>query len=309
MEPNLYITKLVEMATFVLVVEKGSFSAAAAQLGITPSAVSRQITRLERTLSTRLLERSTRKLRLSEAGVEAFKRCREMVLAARSVMDIGEASCDEAQGLIRMSLPKAFGRFVIHPHIPKFLHRYPKVNIQLMLSNRHIDLIDDQMDLMIRITDQPPLGLAGRPLMQVKHVIVASSQYLKTMGTPLHPLELSEHNCLYLGENTHDRRWKFQRGAESVTITIKGRYAANDADVQLDSVRQNLGIASLPLFTARDAIKEGTIVTVLPEWDFNTSYCGTAWILYAPTRYLAAKSRAFIDYISDCLKTESALKN
>ena len=309
MGTNSYISWLTEMATFVRVVETGSFSAAARQLGVTPSAVSRQVARLEQALATRLLERTTRKLRLSESGAEAFKRCQEMVLAARSVMDMSGTFSGEAEGLIRVSLPKAFGRFVVHPHMPEFLRRYPKVDVQLILNDRYTDLIDDHVDLAIRITDQPTPGLAGRPLMPVEHVICASVQYLEQKGTPLHPRDLAEHSCLYLGENANDRRWKFRKGPESVTVTVHGRYVANHTEVRLEGVLQHFGIGSLPLFTARKSIQQGLIVPVLPDWDFIASYYGTAWILYSPTRYLSPKLRAFIDYLADCLKAEPALKN
>lgn len=299
---------LTEMATFVRVVETGSFSAAAMQLGITPSAVSRQVGRLERALSTRLLERTTRKLRLSESGAEAFKRCQEMVFAARSVMAMGGTFNGEAEGLIRVSVPKAFGRFVVHPYIPEFLRQHPKVDVQLILNDRYVDLIDDNVDLVIRITDQPAPGLAGRPLMLVEHLICASPAYLNASGHPQHPRDLTKHSCLYLGENTNDRQWKFKKDAESVTVTVHGRYIANHTEVRLEGVLENFGIGSLPFFTARKAMQAGLITRVLPDWDFIASYYGTAWILYSPTRYLSPKLRAFIDYLAACLKTEPTLK-
>jgi DNA-binding transcriptional LysR family regulator len=147
------------MAIFVKVVETGSFSEAARQLGSSPSAVSRSISRLEKALATRLLQRTTRKLRLSDGGEEVFKRCQEMVNAARSVMEISGQFTDEPEGVVRLSVPKAVGRIVIHPHIPEFLRRYPKVDVELLLEDRQVDLIDDHVDLAIRITDRPPAGL------------------------------------------------------------------------------------------------------------------------------------------------------
>jgi len=307
MGTNNPLALLSEMATFVRVVETGSFSAAARQLDLTPSAVSRQVARLEQALSTRLLERTTRKLRLSESGTEAFKRCQEMVHAARSVMDMSGRFGGEAEGLVRVSVPKAVGRFVLHPHMPEFLHRYPKVDVQLILEDRYLDLIDDQVDLAIRITDQPPPGLAGRPLIPIEHLICATNDYLEQHGWPQHPHDLAEHSCIYLGENANDRRWKFRKGAETVTVTVHGRYIANHTEVRLEGVLQHLGIGSLPYFTARRALEAGDIVQVLPDWDFIASYYGTAWILYSPTRYLSPKLRVFIDYLVECLADEPRL--
>ncbi|MDP2147458.1 MAG: LysR family transcriptional regulator, partial [Pseudomonas sp.] len=178
MSINLPLPLLGEMAIFVKVVETGSFSEAARQLGASPSAVSRSISRLEQALATRLLQRTTRKLRLSEGGEEVFKRCQEMVSAARSVMEVSGQYTHEAEGLVRVSVPKAVGRFVVHPHMPEFLRRYPKVDVQLILEDRQVDLIDDNVDLSIRITDSPPPGLVGRQLLPIEHLLCATPQYL-----------------------------------------------------------------------------------------------------------------------------------
>ena len=184
MSTNQPLELLLEMTLFVKVVEAGSFSAAARQVGLSPSAVSRSVARLEKALATRLLQRTTRKLRLSVSGEETFKRCRDMVNAARSVMEISDQYTREAEGLIRVSVPKAVGRFLIHPHMPEFLRRHPKVDVQLILDDRYVDLIDDNLDLTLRITDQPPPGLIGRQLLTIEHMVCATPQYLAQHGTP-----------------------------------------------------------------------------------------------------------------------------
>ena len=144
---------LAAIASFIIVVESGSIVGAAKILGVSAAAVSQTINRLETHLGVRLLQRTTRKLRLSEGGEEVFKRCQEMVSAARSVMEISGQFTHEAEGLVRVSVPKAVGRFVVHPHMPEFLRRYPKVDVQLILEDRQVDMIDDNVDLSIRITD------------------------------------------------------------------------------------------------------------------------------------------------------------
>lgn len=218
MSINLPLPLLAEMAIFVKVVETGSFSEAARQLGASPSSVSRSISRLEKALATRLLQRTTRKLRLSEGGEEVFKRCQEMVNAARSVMEISGQYTHEAEGLVRVSVPKAVGRFVIHPHMPAFLQRYPKVDVQLILEDRPVDLIDDNLDLILRISESPPPGLVGRPLFPIEHLLCATPQYLAEHGTPQHPHDLQEHSCIYLGETPADARWKFRQAGKTVTV-------------------------------------------------------------------------------------------
>lgn len=285
------------MVVFARVVDAGSFSGAARQLGLTPSAVSRQVARLEGVLRVRLLERTTRKLRLTEAGSAAFTRCQALVAAAREVMALSDSQSATPRGLVRVSMPKAFGRQVVHPLMPAFLARYPEVDVQLIITDRTVDLFEESVDLAIRITDAPPPGLAGRPLTTIRHLVCASSQYLAAHGTPAHPRDLAQHSCLYLGEDERDRHWRFQRGAEEATVRVSGRYVANHSEVRLDGARQHLGIASLPEFTAREALAKADLVTVLDDWEHKTDYAGTAWLLYPPNRFLAAKLRVWIDFL------------
>ena len=305
---NLPLSLLAEMVVFVKVVEAGSFSEAARQLGTSPSAVSRSVARLEKALAIRLLQRTTRKLGLTDAGQEVFKRCNDMAGAAQAVMDLSGRFAREAEGLIRLSVPKAVGRYVIHPHMPEFLRRYPKVDVQLILEDRYVDLIDDNVDLSIRITEQPPPGLVGRQLFPIEHLLCATPQYLADHGVPQQPEDLREHSCIYLGETPADARWKFRQGSKTVTVGVRGRYAANHTGVRLDAVLQHIGIGSLPYFTARQALEEGRVVQVLPEWDFIASYHGGAWLLQTPTRYLPPKLRVFIDFLVERMAQDPTLE-
>ena len=304
---NLPQSLLAEMVMFVKVVEAGSFSEAARQLGTSPSAVSRSISRLEKALAIRLLQRTTRKLRLSDGGEEVFKRCREVAGAAQSVMDLSGRFTQDAEGLVRVSVPKAVGRYVIHPHMPEFLRRYPNVDVQVILEDRHVDLIDDNVDLSICITDQPPPGLVGRQLFPIEHLLCATPAYLAEHGVPERPEDLRDHSCIYLGETPADARWKFRQGARSVTVGVTGRYAANHTGVRLDAVLQHIGIGSLPYFTARQALEQGLIVQVLAQWSFIASYHGGAWLLHTPSRYLPPKLRVFIDFLVERLSREPTL--
>ncbi|WP_071870277.1 LysR family transcriptional regulator [Atopomonas hussainii] len=301
MSTNRLISLMSEMAIFAKVVETGSFSETARQLGVTPSAISRSVTRLEQALGARLLQRTTRKLRLSESGQEVYARCVDMVNAAQAAMLVSSQFTPEPQGLVRVSVPKAVGRFVIHPHISDFLAKYPKVDVQLQLNDRYVDLIDDQVDLVIRITDHPPPGLMGRRLINIDHMICATPQYLARNGEPLHPHDLKAHNCIFLGEEPSDARWKFHQDSNRVSVSVHGRYAVNHTGARLDAVLNHLGIGSLPYFTAKEALQQGLIVQVLPKWIFRTNYCGAAWVLYPPTRHLPAKLSAFINFMAERL--------
>jgi DNA-binding transcriptional LysR family regulator len=298
MSINQSLETLPDMAVFARVVEAGSFSAAARQLGLTPSAVSRQVARLETALRLRLLERTTRKLRLTDAGAAVHSRCQMLVAAAREVWALSDTHTAQPTGLVRMSMPKAVGRQLVHPLVLSFLAKYPQVDVQLVITDRTVDLFEEPIDLALRVTDSPPPGLAGRPLATLAHCICASPQYLAEQGAPQHPRDLEQHACIYLGEDERDRHWRFERGGEQATVAVRGRYVANHSEVRLEAALNHLGIASLPGFTARAALERGDLVPVLPDWQHKTAYAGTAWLLYPSHRFLPAKLRAWIDHLA-----------
>ncbi|WP_343595081.1 LysR family transcriptional regulator [Acinetobacter sp.] len=307
MSTNKTLSLLNEMAVFAKVVETGSFSEAARQFAATPSAISRSVSRLEKALGTRLLQRTTRKLRLSESGRDVYAHCLAMVNSAQAVMVTSGQYNNEPQGVIRVSVPKAVGRNVVHPYMAEFLKQYPKVDVQLQLDDRYVDLIESDIDIAIRITDQPPPGLMGRRLFPIDHLLCATPQYLKQQGNPEHPHDLKQHCCIVLGEEPSDSIWKFRQGTKAVSVTVKGRYAANHTGIRLDAALQHIGIASLPYFTAKAALEQGVLIQVLPDWFFKTNYSGEVWILYPPTRHLAPKISVFIDYLAKCLTKEPTL--
>ena len=296
-----------EMIVFVRVVETGSFSEAARQLGTTPSSTSRSIARLEKALSTRLLIRTTRKLRLSQSGEEIYQRCIDMVSAGRAVLEYSGNFSQTPEGTIRLSVPKAVGRFLVHPHLPEFLCRYPNVDVHMNLSDRYVDLVDGDIDLAIRITDAPPAGLKGRKLTRIDHLVGATPGYLAEHGMPTHPRDLSKHSCIGLSGAPSDARWRFRQNGKTVSVNVRGRYAANHTGARLDAVLQHLGVGSLPYFTARHALRKGLIVQVLSDWTFQNQYSGDAWLLYPATRHLQPKLKVFIDFLADRLGREATL--
>lgn len=286
-----------EMAVFARVVESGSFSEAARQLGATPSSISRNVSRLESALGTQLLQRTTRKLGLTDSGMEVLRHCQDVANAAHAVMEIGGHHAQEPTGLLRVSVPAAIGYSVVHPHVASFLDRNPKVDVQLILDDRQLDLVGNNIDLALRVTFSPPAGLIGRQLTSIEHMICASPAYLERSGTPRHPRDLASHSCISLGENPSDARWKFTNEGRGTTVEVRGRYTANHTVVRLDAVCNGLGIGSLPQFVARDQLALGRIVQLLPEWRFVTAFTGPLWMLYTPTRYVPTKLRAFIDHL------------
>ena len=315
-----HLPHLADMAVFARVVEAGSFSGAARVLGTTPSAVSKQVARLEGLLRVRLLERTTRKLRLTEAGHAAYGHCQALEAAARDVMQLADQHTHVPQGLVRMSAPKAYGRQRIHPLVAPFLAAHPQVDVQLVVTDRVVDLFAEDVDLAIHITDTPPPGLAGRPLEAVEHIVCASPAYLARRGTPQHPGELAAHDCIYLGEDPSDRRWRFTQrvvptkgkrndpagpkplqDGEQATVSVHGRYVVNHSEMRREAAIAGLGIASLPGFAAQAALASGALVRVLTAWRHDTAYSGTAWLLYPPNRFLPSRVRAWVDYLASAM--------
>ena len=299
MNPTELFALLPDMATFARVVDAGNFSVAARQLGTTPSTVSRQIKRLEEALGTRLLERSTRSIRVTDSGAQIYRYCRDMVGAASGAVDVAGQAVGEPRGKVSVSAPISFARNVIHPLIPAFLRNWPDVDVQLVFDDREIDPLRDDVDIVIRLTRSPPLGLAARQLGSAKWLLGASPAYLDAHGTPTEPRDLARHECLYLGETVDDNRWHFRRGTETQSLDVRGRYIANDAGARLDAALQDWGIASLPDFAAADALRRGELVQVLVDWEFEArAYMGPVWLLYPPNRFLPSKVRALIDYLA-----------
>ncbi|GAB7541811.1 LysR family transcriptional regulator [Cupriavidus sp. 8B] len=299
MNPTELFDLLPDMAVFARVVDAGNFSVAARQLGSTPSTVSRQIKRLEQALATRLLERSTRKVRVTESGAQVYRYCRDMVSAASGAIDAAGHLAGRPQGRVSVSAPTAFAKTVIHPLVPGFLRAYPEVDLQLLFTDHEVDPLDDDLDLVIRLTGHPPPGLAGRRLGAVRWLLCASPAYLRARGTPGHPRDLAQHDCLYLGETTDDNRWRFQRDAQTQTVEVRGRYIANHAGARREAAQQDFGIANLPEFTAADALHSGELVQVLADWELQVrAYVGSVWLLYPPNRFLPPKVRALIDYLA-----------
>ena len=297
MNPTELFALLPDMATFARVVETGNFSLAARQLGSTPSTVSRQIKRLEEALGARLVERSTRQVRVTDAGADVYRYCRDMLGSAAGAVDAAGQS-GRPQGRVSVSAPTAYAKTVIHPLIPDFLREYGDVDVQLNFTDRDVDPLRDRVDLVIRVTRTPSPGLAGRRLGSVRWLLAASPAYLAARGTPRAPRDLAQHDCLPLGESADDPRWRLRRGARTQTVEVSGRYLANHAGARLEAALGNWGIASLPDFAAADALRRGELVEVLADWTFEPrAYLGPVWLLYPPNRFMPPKLRALIDYL------------
>ncbi|QAX87608.1 transcriptional regulator [Pseudomonas sp. DTU12.3] len=290
-----HIDMLPCMAAFAVVVETGSFIDASTKLGVSASAVSRQISKLEEALSMRLLERSTRQLKVNEDGVKIYSHCRALLHSSSRVFELKEELV-RPQGLIRISAPKMMNN-ICNQLMPEFLKKYPDINVQFIFDNSELNLISNEIDLSIRITDSPPLGLIGRKLFKVGYTLCASPDYIAERGIPLHPAELAEHSCIVMADNLEGEKWEFVNGGDRVQISVRGRYCSNDSEAVLEATMSDLGIACVPSAIAEQALRDKRLYSVLPNWRYSGASQGMAWLLYQPNRHGSQKLKVMVDYL------------
>lgn len=296
MRTNELLPLLSDLVALVTVTEAGSFSAAARVQGTTPSAVSRQIARLEAALGLTVLERSTRRLRLTAGGQEVLRHARTMLDAAHAACDGAASHASNVEGRVRIAAPKAALRQLIHPQLPALLDAYPRLDLELMMSDQAVDLIAEGVDLALQFGDPPP-GLVARPFMEVRTLLYASPAYLAREGTPQHPADLARHSCLHLAELPGDDEWCLVRGSERSVVHVRGRYASNHSEIRRDAAEAGYGIACLPDFTTRHQLATGTLLQVLPGWQLLGRYQGSNWLVYHADRYRAPRVRVVVDFM------------
>jgi len=296
MRTNELLPLLPDLAVLVNVVETGSFSAAARLQGATPSAVSRQIGRLEAALGLTLLERSTRRLRLSAGGQEVVRHARVMLDAARAACDGASAHASRVEGRVRLAAPKAALRQLIHPRLPELLAAHPQLALELQVTDQVVDLIAEGVDIALRLGDPPP-GYVARPFMEVRTLLYATPAYLVAAGTPQQPADLAQHSCLHLAELPGDDEWCLVSGDRRQVVNVRGRYASNHSEMRREAAEAGLGIACLPDFSVRRQVADGTLVRVLPEWQLLGRYQGSSWLVYTADRYRAPRVRVVVDFL------------
>lgn len=294
-------TKLIgllpDLATFILVVNEGSFTAAANKLGVTPSALSKLITRLELALSVKLFERTTRKLIITQAGQKVYDQCLVMVNAAQQAVELSSSDHTEPSGALTVAAPEAFLNSVLQPFVVPFLKKYPQIQLKLRAADGEIDLFKHNIDVAFKLTDKPDENLVLRELCKTNLVLCASPDYLAERGTPKHPTQLTEHDCLYLAETDKDHLWDFLKDDEFHTVSVSGRYAVNHSQMRLNGVKNGLGIGIFHDFVVQDALAEGKVVQLLKDWTIKSNYHGAIAMQYAQTKYMPARLRVFIDYV------------
>ena len=285
-----------QMILFATVVENGGFSAAARDLGLTPSAVSRQIGQLEDRLGTRLLNRSTRRISLTEVGRAFYSRCSEVAQNVQEAETLVLNMVDHPQGTLKVAATVAFAKAQLLPLLPTFLAENPDLKISLDATDRMIDLVEEQVDVAIRFSEQiDDSSVVSRKLATNRRVYVASPGYVAKHGMPMTPDDIGKHNCLRISTVEAWNNWTFDDGAGPVRMPIKGNFEANSADAIYYAVLAGVGIARLSTYLVNDALEQGRLVRVLPDYADETS---DILAIYSNRRNLSPNVRAFIDYFA-----------
>lgn len=281
---------------FSSVAELGSFTQAAEREGMTPGAASKQITALEGRLQARLFERTTRSVRLTEAGAALLDRVRPW-LAEYDALEEGVADARSAPaGLLRVTASVDFGaRQLMHP-IATFMALWPGVEVRLSLVDRMVDLVEEGFDVGVRIGNLDDSALIARRLAPACMSLVASPAYLAARGTPQHPSELAAHDLIIDRNKPAPQQLKFTRGGEEVDVRVSGRLTLNGASAAVEAAAAGVGIACSPRYAAEAALADGRVLPLLPDWDPDHR---NLWAVFPSSRYLTHRVRLFVDHLAE----------
>lgn len=292
---------LSEMSVFAKVVSAGSLSAAARDLGVSTAAVSRRLASLEARLGVRLLNRTTRRIALTDEGTRYHEACTRILAEVEEAEAAAAARRLEPQGVLKVAIPASFGHLHIAPLIPRFAERYPKVQLALSLSDRAVNLIEEGYDLAIQIGALKDSSLAARRLAPNRRVVCASPEYLRKHGTPRTPEDLTRHNCLTTTDFHMNWEYRDPSGRRGV-VRVSGRYACDNWEVLREWALAGLGVALKSTWDVRRHLEDGSLVALLPGYDFATEV--SIYAVYPHRRHLPAKTRAFIDFLADSFGPE-----
>jgi DNA-binding transcriptional LysR family regulator len=292
---------LYEMSVFSKVVAAGSLSAAARDMGVSTAVVSRRLAALEARLGVRLVNRTTRRLALTDEGASYHEACARILGEIEDADAAAAAQRVEPQGILKVALPASFGHKHIAPLVPPFAERYPKIQLLLSLSDRTVNVIEEGYDLAIRIGELEDSSLAARKLAPNRRVVCASPEYLRTHVAPRTPDDLPQHNCLTTTDLHMNWEYKGMDGKRG-TVRVTGRYACDNWEVLREWALAGLGVALKSTWDVRRQLEDGSLVRLLPGYDFGTDVA--IYAIYPHRRHLPAKTRVFIDYLAESFGPE-----
>jgi DNA-binding transcriptional LysR family regulator len=286
---------------FAMVVDHGGFAAAERTLGIPKSRLSRRISQLENDLGVRLLQRSTRRFAVTDVGQSVHRHAQSMLAEATAAREVVDRLSAEPRGVVRVSVPVGIAQQLIPQMLPEFLAKYPQVRVQMHVSNRRVDVINEGFDIALRVRSKldDDGSLVMRSFGQIQELLVASPKYLDRAGRPTQPEELHDHVTLTMNEDEVRQRWELQgKDGEIRRVELKPRVSGFDFPMLMALAKQGLGITMLPETLCADAVRNGELEVVLPDWRLPQ---GIAHVVFASRRGLLPAVRVFIDFLAEKL--------
>ena len=286
--------RLSGLAIFAAVVEAKSFSAAAKQLGMSKSAVSKQVGKLEDRLGARLLNRTTRRISLTEMGAAYYDRARAaldaLAEAEQAVIDLSAAP----SGVLKISMPSIFGNIHIAPILPAFAMRYPEITLDVSINDRFVDLVEEGRDVAVRVAELRDSSLVARRIAPFRRLVCGSPGYVARHGRPDAPADLADHDCLVLTSYQPRGHWQFGAGKTLRSMRVSGSIESNSADVLRQAARAGVGLVQLPSYVLSQDIKSGALLPLLTGHEADNR---DVYAVYPASRHLSPKVRAFVDHL------------
>ena len=287
------------MEAFIRVVETGSFTRAGQELRVKQSTVSKWVANLEGQVGQQLLERTSRTQRVTEAGWHFYRRAKEIVETWEAAESELQSDTPAPRGRLRVSLPLAFGRLHVVPHVAHYLARYPDVEVELVFDDRYVNLVEEGFDMAIRVGVPVDSTLRCRTLARTPRRLVAAPAYLERAGTPTTPRDLAHHQCLLHTQLRVGAVWRFERGEERVRARVRGRLGSNNSEAILTMACHGLGIALLASCLVDTHIARGDLVGLLPDWERTDA---PIQALLPPGRYVHPRVQTFLDLLAERLR-------
>lgn len=295
----MYKSQLLDgIVVFVEVIKQGSFTNAAASTGHSTSFISKEVNKLEDRLGVRLLQRTTRTLKLTPEGEVFYENCTQIIEDAKQAMEQVTGHLREPQGSLKVSSPIGFGLSRLKPLLGKFAELYPKVQLQLDLSDRKVDLVEEGVDIAIRASSHlDDSSLISRKLMKSNGVVLASPEYLAKHGVPRDPEELINHRAITYSLSKQPNLWEFEgKEGENIAINVDSIMQTNSPEMEMQMCKSGLGIVRLPDFHLEQELVQGSLVELFPDYP---KYQLDIHLVYPSRKHLAAKVRVFIDFLFD----------
>lgn len=287
---------------FITIVDRGSMIAAAETLEMSRAMVTRYLAQMEQWAGARLLHRTTRKLSLTDAGERTLERCRQMLALAGEIDLVEGEQSDELRGLLRITCSQSLGQTALVGAVAQYLKRHPQVAVDLQMNNRTVNLVEERIDLALRITNELDPNLIARPLSSCASVVCASPAYLAAYGTPRHPQDLALHNCLtysYFGKSL----WHFDHQGVKSAVAVSGNLSANESVVLMAGTALGAGISMQPYYSAAPLLASGDLIELMPE--YRPQSMGIYGI-YTSRRQMPATLRTMLDFLVEWFASDAS---